>query len=370
MILDEVSLNNLEILIEGLFEDKMDYEIKDYVIDKTISKSKELKNLLSKVFSKIKKRSIYDLEFIDSLNVSYTTKKVLKRFLYKFRTSLFAERDDILDEYSSYKLYYDDIKDLQLFTDEKEERELFLEYQKTKSKAIYNEILERSLRFVPYYIRKWLSKKDDDIELDFMDLVQEGNLGVMHAIEKYDLNKGLRFNSYAKYWIKHRVTKAIINQSRAIKLSYIGNYALNNIDNIETSGDKVIIGNYCINKQTLENYKMFKNQLTSLQDIVSNDLGEEVELIDTLIDNKISFEDEFEKKELIKQMISEIEDERLREIILLRYGFNNNKIYSGMEIAQKKGLTRQRIGQLEKRALEELEKTKIKKMLEENNYGK
>ena len=115
---------------------------------------------------------------------------------------------------------------------------------------------------------------------------------------------------------------------------------------------------------------MFKNQLTSLQDIVSNDLGEEVELIDTLIDNKISFEDEFEKKELIKQMISEIEDERLREIILLRYGFNNNKIYSGMEIAQKKGLTRQRIGQLEKRALEELEKTKIKKMLEENNYGK
>ena len=376
MYLDDKALNKLEGLIKELFENKLDYEIKDYLIDKTINRSVELKKLLKEIFRKIRKEEICDLEFIDLLNISSVTKNVLRRYLYKFENLSFVDRDDILCEYGSQKFYLDDIKNLEPFT-EKEEKELFTEYQATLSKDVYNKILEKSLRYVPYYVSRYISKKNISSELDFMDLVQEGNLGLMYALEKFDLNKNIRFISYAKHWIRNYINKAIMEKGKQVRLPQLGNYALNVIDENAKLEDKISVYNNNIKRQTIENYMKFKDPLVSLQDTTYNDLDEEVELINTIMDDQVPLEEKIEEKiekeeirKLVKEMILEIDDERLKEIILLRYGFINDKIYTHSEIGQKKGLTKQRIYQLEKKAINEIKQTKTIEKIKKYVRGK
>lgn len=265
----------------------------------------------------------------------------------------------------SVKEYLKEIGSIPLLTME-EEREIFKKYnstsdEKEKSK-IKKKIVEANLRLVISIAKKY---KNNGNNYSFIDIIQDGNVGLMTAVDKYDLNRGYKFSTYAIWWIRQAITRSMALHSRMIRVPVYLSDQMRKImatkNNLffklgkEPSNEEIAsFMNLAVEKINEIERILITLEPASLQAPVGDE--ENSTLGDFIPDKKNSVEYEYNMIELsnsIKDILDSLPD-REREVIKYRFGFYNDKVYTLEEVGQIFGITRERVRQIECKALRKL----------------
>ena len=257
----------------------------------------------------------------------------------------------------SIKLYLKEIKDIPLLT---AEQEIDLAGKiKKGSRAARQKMIKSNLRLVIN-----IAKRYSYLGIPLSDLIEEGNLGLMKAVGKYNANKGYRFSTYAAWWIKQYITRAIANQGKTIripvymvellirfkKVQELLSQKLKRTPSVQEIAKKM--------KKPVAKVKRLKeivSKISSLHAPIGEDgSGEFMDLIEdespsTSVDELASF--------LLRERIASLLEKmnsRERKILILRYGLKDSITRTLDETAKKFGITRERVRQIESAAMKKL----------------
>ena len=269
-----------------------------------------------------------------------------------------------LDTDDSLKMYLKDIGKKKILT-RGEEYALFLQYNSGDLNA-QKKLIEHNLRYVVTIAKRYVNKG-----MDLLDLIEEGNLGLIEAIEKFDYTKGYKLSTYATWWIRQKIQMALNQNYSLIKVPkdirelYFKLIAFEkNLDNpsneeladlLEVPVSKVI---------EIKNSPMY---VESLNAPISND-EDSIEFGDTIKDG-YDLQDEVESiisiNELWRFILNLNLKKQEKEVIKLRYGYYNNKIYSKSEVANKLNLSYERVRVIEKLTLRKIRSAYIHQKVKE-----
>lgn len=252
-------------------------------------------------------------------------------------------------------LYLADIRKYKIL-DKDEELSLLIK-AKAGDEEAKNQLILSNLRLVVNIAKGYINKG-----LSFIDLISEGNLGLIYAIEKFDITKGFRFSTYAVWWIKQSISKAVIVKGREIRIPSYKYDLLNKVNRYVMSRLKDE-GNY----PSVEEIAVELNiEADKIQDIImdfqdpmslSMQIGDDIYLEDTLAQQEdFSMEEEIFNemgRKQVRDMVNQLE-EREKEILKLRYGLDGYEIHTLEEIGNTLNITRERVRQIEKKTLQKL----------------
>ncbi len=252
-------------------------------------------------------------------------------------------------------LYLNDIRKHEILTKE-EEQELLIKAKSGDEQAKQQLILS-NLRLVVNIAKNYSNKG-----LGFIDLISEGNFGLIHAIDKFDYTKGYRFSTYAVWWIKQAITKAIISKGREIRIPSYKHDILNKVN-------KFIMGHItdqssypsieAIAEGTGLDNKKIQKVMLEFQDMLSLNasIGDDIYLEDTIsqadeesLENKVLGDI---AKEEINAILGHLKP-REKDILTLRYGLFGQEIHTLEEVGKRFNITRERVRQIEKKTLDKL----------------
>lgn len=252
-------------------------------------------------------------------------------------------------------LYLDDIRKYDILT--KDEEFSLLRKAQAGDLEAKNKLVVSNLRLVVSIAKSYSVKG-----MNLIDLISEGNIGLINSIEKFDISMGNRFSTYAVWWIKQSINKAIITKGREIR---IPSYKYEMIGKLNKFAVKSLMenGSYPSNETIAANLDLSPEKVEKLlvefQDMLSlnANIGEDIFLGDTIKDNEnYTFEDALiEKidKSQILQMVSSL-SQREQNILTMRYGLDGNETRTLEEVGKAFSITRERVRQIEKRTLEKL----------------
>lgn len=262
-----------------------------------------------------------------------------------------------------------------------------IEYAKMAAhgdEAAKQKLIEGNLKLV-ISIAKCYINQACNASISFLDLIQDGNMGLLRAAEKFDYNEGCRFSTYATFWINQSIRRALADTSRTIripihkyesirKMNAVKSRLFNELQRMPTDIELAQALEITVDKlHYLQNIEI---DAVSLSTPINDKDNDSDELGDFIEDKSANVEEEIVKKEYLESfknavLESEILDQREKEIICLRYGINCDRAHSLEEIGQKMGVTRERIRQLENKSLRKLERDKnIKKYNSDYNPKK
>lgn len=251
-----------------------------------------------------------------------------------------------------------------------EEQERLLSMKIHTDESAKRLFIESNLRLVVFVANQYINQ-----ELPFADLIQEGNLGLLRAVEMFDYNKGVRFSTYAIRWIRQYIKRAILSKGRVVKLPFLLNEQIRKmnylIDEYESRYGKYPsleelsnMMNLPINK--IKEFIEYSYDAVPLStEVKGNKNDETTELMNVIEDeNTSNYVKEFIQRETnydIRRALftSPRISDKAKMILALRYGFYNGECWTLEKIGKIYGVTKQNIAQIESTALKRLRKTAI-----------
>lgn len=273
--------------------------------------------------------------------------------------------DDIADD--SVRLYLREIGKIPLLT---AEQELALAQRVVSGeKRAKDQMAEANMRLVVSIAKRYVGRG-----LDLLDLVQEGNTGLLRAVEKFDPDKGFKFSTYATWWIRQAITRAIADQARTIRIPVHMVETINKLLrtqrrltqelNREPTHEE-IAKEMEIEVEKVVHIMKIKQDISSLDASVRDDEEDSV-LADFIEDEDTITPEESATGSLLKTHVQEMLSaltEREQKILKLRFGLEDGKSHTLEEVGQEFMVTRERIRQIEAKALAKLRKHKDSRKL-------
>jgi len=277
--------------------------------------------------------------------------------------------DDASDD--SVRLYLREIGKIPLLNSE-EELALAQRVVAGEKKA-KDKMAEANMRLVVSIAKRYSGRG-----LDFLDLIQEGNTGLLRAVEKFDPDKGFKFSTYATWWIRQAITRAIADQARTIRIPVHMVETINKLLRTQRRMTQELNREPTIEElakelemepEKVEYVMKIKQDITSLDAGVGRDGDDEDSVLrDFIEDEDSTTPEESAANQLLKEQVQAILatlSDREQKIIKMRFGLENGKSHTLEEVGQEFAVTRERIRQIEAKALAKLRKHKDSKKLHE-----
>ena len=305
------------------------------------------------LFKNLQKKyaTLHENEEFETFNEAHE-EGVLEKRLKTFNS--ISNDDDIL------QMYLKDVGKVKLISFQEEKRlgKIIQEGSSDQAEIAKRKLIQANLRLVVSIAKKYIGQG-----VLFMDLVQEGSLGLIRAAEKYDYSREFKFSTYATWWIKQTIIRAISNSSRAIRIP------VHMADKIRKYKKVVMEMNYALNREATEKEIATKMGLNvkKIQAIKRAIIKEPISL-DTPVTEDLSIEDyiqdesynspeEQTHKKVLNDSMEEILaslDDREKKIITYRFGINGEQTKTLEQLGQLLGFSKERIRQLEDGAIRKL----------------
>ena len=262
----------------------------------------------------------------------------------------------------SVKIYLQQIGKIPLLSHE-EEVKIAKQIKENNSEIAKSTLVNANLRLVVSIAKKYIGRG-----LSFLDLIQEGNIGLMKAAERFDYEKGYKFSTYATWWIQQSITRAIADKARVIRLPI---HMIESLGKIRKATIDLTteLGRTPTKQEVAYKLGLSVSKLTSIiksaQSTISietpaNQKEDSTKIADYIVDEstiapaeRVSQENLFED---IQRMLKQLSPKE-RDILILRYGLDNNGEKKTLdEIGSHYGVSRERIRQIENRAISKLKK--------------
>lgn len=286
--------------------------------------------------------------------------------------NLEKEINDSSEIGTNIKLYLDSLRNIPLLTQE-EECELMKKIEKGDKQA-RQDMITHNLRLVVSIAKKYQT------QMELLDLIQEGNIGLMKALDKFDYTKEYKFSTYATWWIRQSISRAIADKKRTVRLPV---HVVDKLSRIKrelakyeskygkTPSRKELAEITGYDQELLDTYYLLNTDTVSL-DMPSkpSEMGEEMDPIGEIIEDKtIAGVEDSAINNMLNEEIMAILPKILKpvevEVIQKRFGFNGETRMTLEEIGQQRGVTRERIRQIEAMAIAKLKASRKTKDLKE-----
>jgi len=255
------------------------------------------------------------------------------------------------------RMYLREIGKIPLLTPE-EEIELAKRIEDGDEEA-KRKLIEANLRLVVSIAKKYIGRG-----LSFLDLIQEGNLGLIRAVEKFDYRKGFKFSTYATWWIRQAITRAIADQARTIRIPVHMVETINKLIRVSRQlvqqlgrepATEEIAQALGLPPEKVEDIQRIAQEPVSLETPIGEE--EDSQLGDFLEDKESPNPEEATAGQLLREQLEEMLGElteREREVLRLRFGLEDGHAHTLEEVGKRFNVTRERIRQIEAKALRKL----------------
>lgn len=293
-----------------------------------------------------------DLDHIDDLDGLDTLASDIESLEQSFANSAHTKINDPV------KMYLKEIGRVDLL-DPKDEPEIARRIQEGDEEA-KRKLIAANLRLVVSIAKKYVGRG-----MLFLDLIQEGNMGLVKAVEKFDYTKGFRFSTYATWWIRQAITRAIADQARTIRIPVHMVETINKLTRIQRQlvqdlGRDPSAEEIAERMENITPEKVREIQKIALEPVsLETPIGEEDDshLGDFIEDKEALSPDEYANNQLLKDEINNVLQgltEREEKVLRLRFGLYDGRTRTLEEVGKEFNVTRERIRQIEAKALRKL----------------
>ncbi|MBR2089299.1 MAG: RNA polymerase sigma factor RpoD/SigA [Fibrobacter sp.] len=274
------------------------------------------------------------------------------------------------DQKDIYMQYLSDIARYPLLT--REQETILLKKSAEGNKAALDMLVNANLRFVVNIANLYKGRG-----LDIMELINEGNMGLIEAARRFDRSQNIKFISYAVWWIRQNITRALSEKGRMIRISAEKELMLSRFNRHAKDVHQVVGGTYTVNVNKLEGLSKYKaneierilmmgNSASSLDTPVGEDgdatLGDTISDVQNQTDELAH---KHNRADVFNKVMNDNLSDQEKEILKLYYGFKMDSDLNLKEIAPMVGLSKERVRQLKENALNKLREANVERLLNE-----